>query len=125
MLEGASNNKALVNLATGLEDAERVLVAFLVATAALSQGKQVVIWATKEAVRLGLPGEATGVACNGCPPLDRLFEQFADGGGELWLCPICVDARDLGDAEKVPNAKIAGATPVWEWAGNDATVFSY
>lgn len=61
----------------------------------------------------------------GCPPLERLFEQFADGGGELWLCPICVDARDLGDAEKVMNAKIAGATAVWEWAGNDATVFSY
>jgi predicted peroxiredoxin len=51
-MEGASNGKALVNLATGLEDAERVVVAFLVATAALSQGKQVVIWATKEAVRL-------------------------------------------------------------------------
>ena len=57
-MEAAAKGKVLVNLATGLEDAERVLVAFLVATAALSQGKQVVIWATKEAVRLGLPGEA-------------------------------------------------------------------
>jgi predicted peroxiredoxin len=117
--------KVLVNLATGLEDAERVTVAFLVATAALDQGKQVVIWATKDAVRLGLPGEATGVACKGCPPLERLFEQFADGGGELWLCPICVAARDLDDAEKVRNVRIAGATPMWEWAGNDTTVFSY
>ena len=124
-MEAAAKDKVLVNLATGLEDAERVLVAFLIATAALSQGKQVVIWATKEAVRLGLPGEAQGVACEGCPPLERLFEQFADGGGELWLCPICVDARDLGDAKKVSNARIAGATPVWEWAGNDTTVFSY
>jgi hypothetical protein len=41
------------------------------------------------------------------------------------LCPICVESRDLGDAEKVPNAKIAGATPMWEWAGSDTTVFSY
>ena len=117
--------KVLVNLATGLEDAERVLVAFLVATAALEQGKDVVVWATKDAVRLGLPGEAQGVACNGCPPLERLFQQFADGGGELWLCPICLSARELTDAEKVGNAKVAGATPMWEWAGNDATIFSY
>jgi predicted peroxiredoxin len=124
-MEGAANHKVVVNLATGLEDPERVLVAFLVATAALGQHKQVVIWATKDAVRLGLPGEAKGVACNGCPPLERLFEQFVDGGGELWLCPICIDARDLGDAEKVPNSKIVGATPMWEWAGSDATVFSY
>ena len=117
--------KVLVNLATGMEDAERVLVALLVATAALEQGKQVVIWATKDAVRLGLPGEAQGVACNGCPPLERLFQQFADGGGELWLCPICLSARELTDAEKVANTKVAGATPMWEWAGNDTTIFSY
>jgi predicted peroxiredoxin len=116
--------KVLVNLATGLEDPERVLVAFLVATAALDQGKSVVIWATKDAVRLGLPGEAKGEACNGCPPLERLFQQFADGGGELWLCPICLDARGLGETEKVGNAKVAGATPMWAWAGDDATVFS-
>jgi predicted peroxiredoxin len=117
--------KVLVNLATGMEDPERVLVAFLVATAALDQGKSVVIWATKDAVRLGLPGEAKGVACKGCPPLEKLFQQYADGGGELWLCPICLDARELGEAEKVVNTKVAGATPMWAWAGDDATVFSY
>jgi predicted peroxiredoxin len=118
-------DKVLINLATGMEDGERVLVAFLVATAALAQGKEVVVWATKDAVRLGLPGEMSGVVCKGCPPLELLSQQFADGGGELWLCPICIDARDLGDVEKVANAKVAGATPMWEWAGSDTTVFSY
>jgi predicted peroxiredoxin len=119
-------NKLLVNLATGLgDDAERVTVAYLVATAALAQGKEVVIWATKDAVRLGLPGEAEGTACDGCPPLERLSQQFADGGGELWLCPICVNSRGLGDEQFVGNAKVAGATPLWEWAGDEATVFSY
>ncbi|MEI8105244.1 MAG: DsrE family protein [Actinomycetes bacterium] len=117
--------KVLVNLATGLEDAERVMVALLVATAALDQGKSVVVWATKDAVRLGLPGEATGEACEGCPPLERLFQQFADGGGELWLCPICVNSRGLADSTFVANSKIAGATPMWEWAGDGTTVFSY
>jgi predicted peroxiredoxin len=117
--------KILVNLATGMEDPERVTVAFLVGTAALEQGKSVVIWATKDAVRLGLPGEANGEACDGCPPLERLFQQFADGGGELWLCPICVKARGLDDAEKVGNVKIAGATPMLEWVADEATVFSY
>jgi len=118
-------DKVLINLATGMEDAERVLVAFLVATAAAAQGKQVVVWATKDAVRLGLPGELQGVVCKDCPPLERLWQQFVDGGGELWLCPVCLNARDLGDAEKVGDAKVAGATPMWEWAGNDTTVFSY
>lgn len=117
--------KVLINLATGLEDGERVLVAFLVATAALAQGKHVVVWATKDAVRLGSPGAMSGVVCKGCPPLERLWEQFVEGGGELWLCPICLNSRDLEDAETVENTKVVGATPMWEWAGNDTTVFSY
>lgn len=119
------SDKVLINLATGMEDGERVLVAFLVATAALAQDKQVVVWATKDAVRLGLPGEMKGVVCKDCPPLERLWQQFVDGGGELWLCPICLTSRDLTDAEKIANTKVVGATPMWEWAGSDTTVFSY
>ena len=121
----AGNGKVLINLATGMEDGERVLVALLVATAAQQQGKQVRIWATKDAVRLGLPGAMRGVVCNGCPPLERLYEQFTEADGELWLCPICLNARELGEADRVAGTEVVGATPMWEWAGSDTTVFSY
>ena len=118
--------KLVINLATGLEDAERVMIAFLVGRAAVEQGKKVAMFLTKEAVRLGLPGYADGVACDGCPPLSRLFRQFADGGGELLVCPICFNARKLDEAGLVGNARLAGATPLWEWIGDEhATVFSY
>jgi predicted peroxiredoxin len=119
-------DKVLINLATGLEDSERVTVAFLVAGAALERGKQVAMFLTKEAVRLGMEGHAQGVACDGCPPLPRLFEQFAQGGGELLVCPICVSARKLDEGDLVANARIAGATPMWDWLGDEpAPVFSY
>jgi predicted peroxiredoxin len=121
----AVNGKVVVNLATGLEDTERVTVAFLVGGAAVEQGKQVAMFLTKEAVRLAVPGVAEAVACEGCPPLERLFQQYADGGGELLVCPVCFNARKLDDANLVPNARIAGATPLWEWIGEGATVFSY
>ena len=122
----ADRKKVVINLATGLEDAERVTVAFLVGGAALEQGKQVAMFLTKEAVRLGLGGFAEGVACDGCPPLPRLFEQYADAGGELLVCPICFTARKLDDGQLVSNARLAGATPLWEWIGDeDVTVFSY
>jgi predicted peroxiredoxin len=118
--------KVVVNLATGLEDAERVTVAFLVGGAAAEQGKQVAMFLTKDAVRLALPGHAEGVACDGCPPLERLFEQYRTNGGELLVCPICFNSRKLDQAELVPNARLAGATPLWEWIGDEpATVFSY
>jgi predicted peroxiredoxin len=118
--------KVVINLATGLEDAEKVMIAFLVGGAAAEQGKQVAMFLTKEAVRLGLPGYADAVACEGCPPLARLFQQFADNGGELLVCPICFNTKTLDESQLVPNARLAGATPLWEWIGDEpATVFSY
>jgi predicted peroxiredoxin len=120
------SSKVVINLATGLEDAERVTVAFLVGGAAAAKGRTVAMFLTKEAVRLGLPGFADAVACDGCPPLARLFEQFAEAGGELLVCPICFTARKLDESALVGNARLAGATPLWEWIGDDAaTVFSY
>ena len=121
----AGNENVVINLATGLEDTERVTVAFLVGGAALEQGKQVAMFLTKEAVRLGLPGHAEAVACEGCPPLSNLFQQYTDGGGELLVCPICFSARKLDESGLVSNARLAGASPLWDWIGDGATVFSY
>ena len=118
-------HKVLINLATGMEDSERVTVAFLVAGAALESGRDVAMFLTKEAVRLAVAGHAEGVACDGCPPLAKLFEQFAQSGGELLVCPICVKARKMDADSFVPHARLAGATPMWEWLGDEGTVFSY
>jgi predicted peroxiredoxin len=121
------SRKVLINLATGLEDAERVTVAFLVAGAAVERGDEVAMFLTKEAVRLALPGHAEATACEGCPPLARLFGQFADGGGTLLVCPICVSARKLDADEFVEHATLAGATPMLKWLGDEpgSVVFSY
>jgi predicted peroxiredoxin len=118
--------KVVVNLATGHEDADRVTVAFLVATAALERGRPVAMFTTKEAVRLGLPGYADAIESAGAPPVSRLFDQFLERGGELLLCPICFKARGLDERAIISGARLAGATPLWEWIGEqDATVFSY
>jgi predicted peroxiredoxin len=124
-MDGTGSGKVVVNLATGLEDSERVMIAFLVAGAAASAGRQVTMFLTKEAVRLALPGFADGVACEGCPPIQTLAAQYAEAGGSLLVCPICLNARKLSDADLVPHAQVGGATPLWQWIGDGATVFSY
>ena len=45
--------------------------------------------------------------------------------GELLVCPICVKSRKIDEDGFVPNARLAGATPMWEWLGDGGTVFSY
>ena len=121
-----ADGKVVINLATGLEDAERVTVAFLVANAALDKGRDVSTFLTKESVRIALPGYGEAIACEGCPPVSRLIEQYREGGGELLVCPICFNSRKLSGDSLASNARLAGATPLWEWIGEgDATVFSY
>lgn len=119
------NTKVVINLMTGHEDADRVTVAFLVATAAQAAGKDVTMFLTKEAVRLGLPGYADAIESAGSPPVAKLFAQFAQAGGQLFVCPICFETRKLDGSALVANARLAGATPLWEWIGDHATVFSY
>jgi predicted peroxiredoxin len=122
---GHGNGKVVINLATGLEDSERVTVAFLVAGAAATAGNEVTMFLTKEAVRLALPDMALGVACDGCPPLETLAAQYAEAGGRLLVCPICFSARRLSEDDLAEHAQIGGATPLWQWIGDGATVFSY
>jgi predicted peroxiredoxin len=121
----SDTEKVVINLATGHEDADRVTVAFLVSTAALAAGKHVITFLTKEAVRLGLPGYGEAIESAGAPPVSRLLEQYADSGGELFVCPVCFNARKLDESQLVANARMAGATALWEWIGEGATVFSY
>ena len=120
------SGKVVVNLATGHEDADRVTVAFLVATSALEKGRPVAMFATKEAVRLGMPGYAQAIESAGAPPVARLIEQFFEREGELMLCSVCFKARALDERDLIAGAHVAGATPLWDWIGDGAaTVFSY
>ncbi|MGH9246938.1 MAG: DsrE family protein [Acidimicrobiales bacterium] len=120
------SSKAVVSLTTGLEDPEKVTVAFLVAVGAAEQKRPTLMFLTKEAVRLALGGVAVGVACEGCPPLPDLLRRYADAGGRYYVCPICFDARQLDKGDLIANAEIAGTVPLWQWVGDDAaTTFSY
>lgn len=119
-------HKAAISLTTGLEDAEKVTVAFLVAVGAAEAGRPTLMFLTKEAVRLALPGNAVGVACDGCPSLPDLVKRYEQAGGRFLVCPICFQARQLDDGQLVGNAEIGGTVPLWQWIGDEGAVtFSY
>jgi hypothetical protein len=97
--------KAVISLSTGLEDPEKVTVAFLVAVGAAESVRPTLMFQAKDAVRLALDGVAAGVACTGCPPLPDL---------------------QLGKDGLLPNAELADSVQRWEWIGDEgATTFSY
>ena len=118
-------NKAAISLTTGLEDAERVTVALLVAVGAAESGRPTLIFLTKEAVRLALDGIAVGTACEGCPSIPDLIGRYAAAGGRLLICPICFNSKKLDATAIVTNAELGGTVQLWEWIGGGATTFSY
>jgi predicted peroxiredoxin len=119
------SNKAVISLTTGLEDPEKVTVAYLVAVGAAESGRPTLMFLTKEAVRLALDGTAVGVACDGCPPLADLAKRYEAAGGRYFVCPICFNAKKLDTDALVAGAELQGTVPMWEWIGDGATTFSY
>ena len=134
-------SKAAISLTTGLEDAEKVTVAFLVAVGAAEGGRDTLIFLTKEAVRLAIGGFARATACanaaelknvrrirnkpNTNPPLTELMARFADAGGRYIACGVCVQAKGIDASTLVANAEVAGTVQLWEWIGDGATTFSF
>lgn len=95
---GETPGKAVINLSTGLEDPERVTVAFLVAVGAAEQGRPTMMFLAKEATRVAVSGIAVGTACEGCPPLPELLDRYERAGGRYLVCPVCVQAKKLDTA---------------------------
>lgn len=117
--------KAAISLTTGLEDAEKVTVALLVAVGAAEAGRSTLMFLTKEAVRLATHGVSVGVGCSGCPSIEELMKRYEAAGGELLVCPICFNSRQIDDDSLVTNARLGGTVLLWDWIGDGATTFSY
>ena len=119
-------SKAVISLTTGMEDPEKVTVAFLVAVGAAETGRETMMFLTKEAVRLAVPGTAVGLACEGCPAIEDLVKRYDAAGGRYFVCPVCVNSRRLDADNLIPGAEVNGTIPLWNWIGDEpATTFSY
>ncbi|MEX2196433.1 MAG: DsrE family protein [Thermoleophilaceae bacterium] len=121
----AGNGRVIVGCSHGEEDPDRVVVAYLTAGAALDQGKDVVMWLTSDGVRLAMDGYADPIREGMEPPVARVHEQFIEKGGRFYVCPICFNERDLDEDELVQNAELKGASPLMEFAGDEAMTFTY
>jgi predicted peroxiredoxin len=120
------SRKAVITLATGLEDPEKVTIAFLVAVGAAESGRPTLMFLAKEAVRLTTGSTAVGVACDGCPPLADLLKRYEAAGGRYYVCPVCFNAKQLDKGDLLANAQLSGTVQLWEWIGDEAaTTFSY
>ena len=117
--------RVVVGCSAGSDNPDAVAVAYLTAGAALDRGDEVVMWFTSEGVRLALNGHVAPIREGMEPPVQRLHDQFIEKGGRFYVCPICFNDRQLDQGDLVDNAELKGATPLMEFVGDGATVFTY
>ena len=121
----ASDDKVIIGLTYGLDDQERVLIAYLMGVEALRKGKQVLMWLTKDGVHLAEEGFAAKVDVPDAPNVAELHREYVDSGGRFYACPVCVKTRKMQDMTLVASAEIKGAPSVYEFAEGGALTFNY
>ena len=121
----ATDDKVVVGLTHGLDDPERVLLAYLMGVEALRKNKQVVMWLTQDGVNVVSPGFAEQVEVPDAPAVADLHAEFIERGGRFQACPVCVRSRGLADTPMVDNAEVNGAAALYEFTEGGALTFNY
>jgi len=118
--------KAVISLTTGLEDTEKVTVAFLVAVRRRRIRSAYGEFQAKEAVRLALDGTAAGVAVTAARPCRPARGGTSRRAAATWSARSASNAKQLDRGGLLANAELAGSVQLWEWIGDEgATTFSY
>ncbi len=117
--------KFCVSLTHAKNDSDKSTVAFVVANAALGSEQETMVFLSVEGVRLATPGYADDIREPGFSPLKELMENFAKGGGKIFVCSPCFKRRNLDETKLVPGATIVGGAKLVEFMVGGVPSVSY
>ncbi len=117
--------KFCVCLTCAKDNSDKATVAFVVASAALGSGKDTMVFLSTEGVRRGAKGYADDIREEGFAPLKDLMENFAKGGGKIYVCSPCFKRRKLDENALVNGAVIVGGAKLVEWLSDGSPCVSY
>jgi predicted peroxiredoxin len=103
------SNRFLIHCADGKNNDEDATVTFILAAAAAATSDQTVVFLSSDAVRIATHSYAEEIQADGYEAFRGYLEAFLENDGELWVCPVCVNARGIGTDELIDGAEIKGA----------------
>ena len=118
-------NKFCVNLTHAKDNTDKATVAFVVANAAVGSGKETMVFLSIEGVRLAQRGFADGIHEEGFAALRELMDNFAKGGGTIYVCSPCFKKRKLDENNLVAGASIVGGAKLVEFLSDGSPCVSY
>jgi uncharacterized protein len=121
----ATDDKVVIGQTHADDDAESVLIGYLLGVEALRAGKQALMWLTKDGVHVATEGFTAKLDVPGAPSIADLHAEYIERGGRFYACPVCVKVRNMEDATWVQNAEVKGAPALYEFTAGGALTFSY
>ncbi|HEY7366682.1 MAG TPA: DsrE family protein [Methylomirabilota bacterium] len=118
-------NRFCISLTHAKDNPDKSTVAFVVANAALGSGKETMVFLSVEGVRLAQRGYADDIREEGFAPLRELMDNFAKGGGTIYVCSPCFKKRKLDENALVAGATIVGGVKLVEFLSNGGACVSY
>lgn len=121
----AIDDKVVIGQTHADDDAESVLVGYLLGVEALRLGKAVVMWLTKNGVHVATKGFADTISIPDAPAVSDLHDEYVERGGRFLVCPVCVKTHHLEEAEWVSNSEVKGAPALYQFTKGGALTFNY
>jgi len=121
----AADDKVVIGLTHADDDAESVLICYLLGVEALRAGKQALMWLTKDGIKVATDGFAATVNVPNAPAIADLHTEYVESGGRFYACPVCVKTRGMEDAVWTKGAEVKGAPSVYEFTAGGALIFNY
>lgn len=104
-----ADEKLVIMLTHGPEDAELATIPFVMGCAALASDVDVVLGFQGEGVRLVQEGIAEKVQAPEFPPLAELLGTFRELGGSLLPCSPCLKSREIPAEALVEGTEVVAA----------------
>lgn len=117
--------KLMISLTAAKDNTDKATVAFVVANASVASDVETVVFLSTEGVRLAQQGYADDVHEEGFKPLKQLMDDFAEFGGQIYVCSPCFKKRGLDENNLVAGAAIVGGAKAVEFLTTGASCISY
>lgn len=121
----AVDDKVVIGLTHADDDAECVLICYLLGVEALRAGKEALMWLTKDGIKVATEGFAATINVADAPSVAELHAEYVERGGRFYACPVCVKTRGMQDATWTEGAEVKGAPAMYEFAAGGALTFNY
>ena len=111
-------------ISSGEEDPHPVTMALQLAGHSLDAGRTTVLFFNVRAVTTPTTAFPADVAF-GDRPIKELLQDLMDRGAEVHVCPHCMAAMDVEEADLIPGARVTNRDLLFQHLTSNSVVFTY